>query len=215
MKHIYELENFLNQGSTQVNLYDVKSKIRVFGDTIKVKYTDNYPTGNSWKDDPQFAKYNKQMMGITFSVLGPDWIQCVIPSGPLLEKDRRLYLCLAIPGIFGKDPKEILKYHDELADTYRLYAGEKYLNFLPQEGTKYQDLYPHLSYPMFIVSVFGNPTDSMAKVNKEVPGLNEKPYYVPSEYIGKKTTWGLKTDLIVGNKLTIVIDATKAKYRNV
>ena len=112
MKHIYEFENFLNEGAIPVNLYDVKSDIRVFGDSIKVKYTDDYPTGNSWKDVPGYTSY-KQIPGITFSVLGPDWIQCVLPSVQL-EKDRRFYLCLAIPGIFGKDPKEIKKYNEEI-----------------------------------------------------------------------------------------------------
>ena len=196
MKHIYELENFLNEGSTQVNLYDVKSEIRVFGDSIKVKYTDNYPTGNSWKDVPGYTSY-KQIPGITFSVLGPDWIQCVLPSVQL-EKDRRFYLCLAIPGILGKDHKEIMKYHDGLANTYRLFWGTE-----------------DSVYPGFIVSTFGNPTNSMAEVNREVPGLNEKPYYVPSKYIGKKTTWSFKNKFMEGGELFVTVDATKAKYKNV
>ena len=197
MKHIYEFENFLNEGAIPVNLYDVKSDIRVFGDSIKVKYTDDYPTGNSWKDVPGYTSY-KQIPGITFSVLGPDWIQCVLPSVQL-EKDRRFYLCLAIPGIFGKDPKEIKKYNDDFADTYRIFWGT------PLEPLE----------PGFIVSSFGKPTNRMAKVNKEVPGLNEKPQYVPSEHIGKKTTWSFKNKFMEGGELFVTVDATKAKYRNV
>jgi hypothetical protein len=166
MKHIYEFENFLNEGATPVNLQNVKSGIKVHGMARKIIYTDLYPTGNSWKDAITSSDTTTQYK-ITFSVLGPNKIQCVWPSVQL-GKDERFHLCLKIPGI-----KDIYLYQ------------------------------------------FGKPTDSMAKVNKEVPGLNEKPYYVPSKYIGKKTTWGLKTDLIVGNKLTIVIDATKAKYKNV
>ena len=198
MKHINEFKNFLNEaatGATQVNLYDVKSDIRVFGDSIKVKYTDDYPTGNSWKDVP--GSY-KQIPGITFSVLGDCWIECVLPSVQL-EKDRRFYLCLAIPGIFGKDPKEIKKYDDMYADAYkyRLYWGTK-----------------DSTYPGFIVSYFGKPTDIMEFVNKEVPGLNEKPQYVPSKNIGKKITTRFENKFIEGGELFVTIDATKAKYKD-
>ena len=164
MKHIYEFENFLNEAATPVNLQNVKSGIKVHGMARKIIYTDGYPTGNSWKDAiPSSAALPYK---ITFSVLGPNKIQCVWPSVQL-GKDERFHLCLKIPGI-----KDIYLYQ------------------------------------------FGKPTDIMEFVNKEVPGSNEKPQYVPSKNIGKKTTWGLKTDLIVGNKLTIVIDATKAKYKD-
>ena len=164
MKHIYEFENFLNEAATPVNLQNVKSGIKVHGMARKIIYTDGYPTGNSWKDAiPSSAALPYK---ITFSVLGPNKIQCVWPSVQL-GKDERFHLCLKIPGI-----KDIYLYQ------------------------------------------FGKPTDIMEFVNKEVPGSNEKPQYVPSKNIGKKTTWGLETDLIVGNKLTIVIDATKAKYKD-
>ena len=97
MKHIYEFENFLNEGATPVNLQDVKSGIKVFGDSIPITYTDEYPTGNSWKD----AKVSGiEIKGITFSVLGPNTIQCVLPSVQL-RKDCRFYLVINIPGISG------------------------------------------------------------------------------------------------------------------
>ena len=166
MKHIYEFENFLNEVATPVNLQNVKSGIKVHGMARKIIYTDLYPTGNSWKDVIASSYTATRYDNITFSVLGPNKIQCVWPSVQL-GKDERFHLCLKIPGI-----KDIYLYQ------------------------------------------FGKPTDIMEFANKEVPGLNEKPQYVPSKNIGKKTTWGLETDLIVGNKLTIVIDATKAKYKD-
>jgi hypothetical protein len=158
MKHIYEFENFLNEVDTQVNLQNVKSNIRVYGSSKKITYS-----GNSWKD---LNEASVQIKGITFSVLGPNKIQCVFPSVQL-RKDHKFYLILKIPGV-----KDIYLYK------------------------------------------FGKPTDRNEKTNQKVVGYKEPPEYGPSENIGKKTTWTLENKSIAGNKLTIVIDATKAKYWN-
>jgi hypothetical protein len=161
MKHIYEFENFLNEAASQVNLQDVKSQIKVYGKSRKIEWV-----GKEWKDLPASSTNVTEIKGVTFSVLGPNKIQCVFPSVQLM-KNCRFYLILKIPGV-----KDIYLYK------------------------------------------FGKPTDRNAKINQEVVGLNEPPDYGPSQDIGKKTTWTLENKAIAGNKLTIVIDATKAKYWN-
>ena len=158
MKHIYEFENFLNEVATQINLQNVKSQIKVYGFSKKIMYA-----GNSWKD---LNEASVQIKGITFSVLGPNKIQCVFPSVQL-RKDHKFYLKLKIPGV--------------------------------------NDIYLYN---------FGKPTDRNEKTNQKVVGYKEPPEYGPSQNIGKKTTWVKGMKEITGNELTIVIDATKAKYWN-
>lgn len=162
MKHIYEFENFLNEAASQVNLQNVKSQIRVYGKSRKIEWFLRGTRIEGWKDLPASSTNVTEIKGVTFSVLGPNKIQCVFPSVQLM-KNCRFYLILKIPGV-----KDIYLYK------------------------------------------FGKPTDRNAKINQKV----KTPDYGPSENIGKKTTWVLANKSISGNKLTIVIDATKAKYWN-
>jgi hypothetical protein len=64
------------------------------------------------------------------------------------------------------------------------------------------------------ISKFGDVVDRNLKNNNVVGLDDEDKDYGPSPNIGKTSNWSFPNKLVIGNKLDIVINATKARYYN-
>ena len=62
------------------------------------------------------------------------------------------------------------------------------------------------------ISKFGDPNDRNSKNNNVVGLESDDKDYEPSPFIGNTSVWYFLNNKVIGNKLTVIINATKARY---